>query len=93
MTYLSSKDSDQTCNPSSLTRVFASCTNNACYFISSNKRRTVTCMEYDFSRNFHTSIFDFHCRKLHDPWVCTIITMWVRPSVCSWSVSENAHNS
>ena len=29
---------------------------------------------------------------LHDPWVCTLITMWVRPSVCPW-VSENAHNS
>ena len=29
---------------------------------------------------------------LHDPWVCTIITMWfrssVRPSVLPWSISE-----
>ena len=29
---------------------------------------------------------------MHDPWVCTLITMWVCPSVSPWSVSENACN-
>ena len=40
--------------------------------------------------DYRHSLYDWHLfGKLYDPWVCTIITMWVRPS----PVSEKVHNS
>ena len=31
--------------------------------------------------------------ELHDPWVCTLITIWVRPLVRSLAVPDNVHSS